>query len=110
MAVPIKTKLLGSGTAGPVAGTTVVCAEEFATVVDPSRFTLIVKANPINRIARKNGHCSCGVGEHAKDECAAGSRAVSETFEIIVEARPVVEAHGSWQRPANIAGQCRAAG
>ena len=46
-AVPITARLLGSGTAGPVAGTTVVCAEELVTVVDPSRFTSTVNANPL---------------------------------------------------------------
>ena len=30
-----------------VAGVTVVCADEFVTVVDPSRFTSIVKAKPL---------------------------------------------------------------
>ena len=42
----ISGKLPGSGTAA-VAGTTVVCAEELVTVVVPSRFTSIVKANPL---------------------------------------------------------------
>jgi hypothetical protein len=36
-------KVPGSGIAG-VAGTMVVCVDEFATVVDPSRSTSIVKA------------------------------------------------------------------
>jgi len=86
------------------------------------------ESEPVHRIARENGHRPCCVGEHAEGECAAGSRcpigrtqrrpeeanlkrkcrAVGETFEVIVEARPVVEAHGSWQGSANIAGQRRA--
>jgi hypothetical protein len=46
MPAAINGKAPGSGTAR-VAGTTVVCAEELATVVVPSRFTSTVKAKPL---------------------------------------------------------------
>jgi len=37
----------GSGTAGAVIGTTVVCADEFVTGVVPLRLTSAVKAHPL---------------------------------------------------------------
>ena len=45
-AVPINTKLLGSGTAS-AAGTTVVWSEKLVTVVVPSGFTSTLNAKPV---------------------------------------------------------------
>src|SRR5271165_1447030 len=45
----------GSGTAGVVGGTTVVCSEKLVTVVVPSRFTSTVKANPSVVFAVRTG-------------------------------------------------------
>ena len=47
MPTAISGNVPGSGTAGgAVAGSTVICAERFVTVIVPLRFTSIVKANP----------------------------------------------------------------